>query len=214
MDNDGQNESIYLDGTKMMPSNFIVTLSVHDQKGRELWNDEFAEAHAGWNQLFLTELDGRQYLLRYIPSMYQGFCTYVYSLFTIENGKEKVLQANTLEFDINGTRVLDADKMMSFAAEINALLKKSALLVSSDGGNFRYGLVSTEPYMERYSWLDGMPELYSPGDDLKTRLAKYSKYAIANRERRDGQLRYQVTGIMKKTVIATKPRVRGQLRYL
>jgi hypothetical protein len=46
----------------------------------------------------------------------------------------EVFQTGTLEFDINGTAELDAPKMLSFAEEVNSLLAKSTLLISSDGG--------------------------------------------------------------------------------
>jgi len=34
---------------------------------------------------------------------------------------------------------------------------------------------------ERYSWLDGMPELYEADDDLETRLMKYSDYLVSKK---------------------------------
>ncbi len=179
---DGKDESIYLDKSQM-ETTFGVTLLVRDGSGNELWKEELNTAHAGWDQLFLTELDGRQYLLRYNPSMYQGYCTYTLSLFSPEEGvKEKVFQTKTLEFDINGAKELDARKMVDFADEVNALLKKSTLLVSSDGGYWSFGPSPAEPFFEKYSWLDGFPELFKAGDSLETKLNKYSEHAVSNRK--------------------------------
>lgn len=118
--------------------------------------------------------------------MFQGYCTYVYTLFTPESGgKEKVFQTKTFEFDINGTKELDARKMVDFADEVNTLLKQSRLLISSDGGDWNFGPSSAEPFFERYSWLDDNPELYNDGDSLETKLNKFSDHAIFNRNLSD-----------------------------
>lgn len=70
--------------------------------------------------------------------------------------------------------------MLAFAEEVNALLGKSTLLLSSEGGDYSFGPASADQFFERYSWLDNSPELYEEGDDLKTRLVKYSEYAVSN----------------------------------
>jgi hypothetical protein len=62
--------------------------------------------------------------------------------------------------------------MIAFAEEVNALLAKSTLLLSSEGGEHSFGLSSADRFFERYSWLDWNPELYADGDDFKTRLVK------------------------------------------
>jgi beta-lactamase regulating signal transducer with metallopeptidase domain len=178
---DGKEENIYLDKSQMNTT-FDVTILVTDQSGNERWREALNTAHAGWDQIFLCNHQGAQYLLRYNPHMGQGYCTYVYSLFSPEaGGKESVSQTKTLEFDINGSKALDARKMTGFADEVNALLKSSVLLISSNGGAWSFGPASAEPFYERYSWLDGSPELFSDGDSLETKLEKYSDWAIANR---------------------------------
>lgn len=183
---DGHEESIYLDKTQM-ESTHDITLRVLDSSGNEIWNESANTSHAGWNSLFLFEQDGEYYLLRYNPTMYQGYSTYVYTLFTLESGKEKVYRTNTLEFDINGTKELDVSKMISFADEVNALLGKSILLMSTKDGVYSFG-PSAEPFYERYSWLDAMPKLYAVGDDLEMRLKKYSDYAVSNRKISEGKV--------------------------
>jgi beta-lactamase regulating signal transducer with metallopeptidase domain len=181
INSDGQEEAFYLDKTQMDSEDLCVTLRAYDSSGNEIWNEEAGTAHAGWNSLFLCELDGKHYLLRYNPHMGQGYCTYVYSLFTLENGMEKVYSTATLEFDINGTKALDAPKMVAFADEINALLAKSTLLLSSEGGAYSFGPSSASEFFEEFSWLNGTPELYAEGDNLQTRLEKFSEHAVSNR---------------------------------
>ncbi len=177
----GEEETFYLDKTQINSGGLYITLRVYNGDGNEIWSEEAGTAHAGWNSLFLCMLDGKYYLLRYNPYMGQGSCAYTYTLFTLEGGAEKVYQTKTLRFDINGTKALDAPEMVAFADDVNALLQKSTLLLSTEGGAYALGPSSASDFQERYSWLDGTPDLYADGDDLQTRLEKFSKYAVLNR---------------------------------
>ena len=176
---DGQKEALCLD-TSRQKSGF-VTLRVYGGSGKEIWNKDVLTAHPGWNSIFLYEEAGKCYLLRYTPAMEQGGGTYSYSLFTLnDNGSEHIVRSNQIEFNIYEPNRLDTDKMVSFAEEINTLLGKSTLLLSSEGGEYSFGPSSAGRLFEKYSWLDSRPELYANGDDLKTRLIKYSEHAISN----------------------------------
>jgi len=184
INNDGQEEAFYLDKSRIdIDSGDCVTLRVYDGDGNEIWSEDAGRPHVGWNSLFLCTLDGEPYFLKYNPSMYQGDCTYTYTLFTLEGGSEKVYQTKTLEFDINGTKALDAPQMVAFADEVNALLAKSSLLISSESGTYSFGPASADGFMEEFSWLDEDPNLkslYSPDDDLQTKLEKFSEHAVSN----------------------------------
>lgn len=171
-------EGLYLDQSQK-DSGFI-TLRVLDGSGREIWSESASTAHAGWTSLFLLQKDGEYFLLRYLPGMWQGYCSYTYTLFALADGKEQVVRSNTIDFDVNGVKPLDALQMIAFADEVNALLSQSTLLISSEGGNYSLGPSVPDPFLERYSWLDGNPRLYDANDDLETRLVKYSEYTVAN----------------------------------
>ncbi|HBN85194.1 MAG TPA: hypothetical protein DDZ89_15275 [Clostridiales bacterium] len=172
-------ESLYLEKfQEEAPSTTRVVLLVLNQKGDEIWKQDFFKAHAGWSSLFLYETDGQQYLLRYNPYISQGYASYTYSVFTLQNGKEKVFQSKTIDFDILGLTPLDVTEMTAFADEINDLLSKSVLLFSSEGGEFTFGLSSSEKFYERYSWLDTYPKLYSDNDSLTDRLRKYRDHVL------------------------------------
>jgi hypothetical protein len=181
LNRDGRKDYLTLDRSRMS-SDSDITLRIFDDDNNELWSESANTAHTGWNSLFLCELEDVYYLLRYNPTMYQGLCTYVYTLFTLENGKVNTVQTNKLDFDINGTEELDVPQMLAFAEEVNALLGKSILLMSTEGGNYAFGPSSSEAFFEKYSWLDGMPKLYSDSDDLETRLSRYSEYAVSIRK--------------------------------
>jgi len=183
IDRDGGNERFYLDTIQWTGILDRVTLRIYNDRGYGIWSEVAYLSHTGWDSLFLCSLGGKDYLLRYNPGMFQGYCDYTYTLFTLEGGAEKVYQTNTLEFDTNGTEALDAPGMVAFADEVNALLENSTLLLSSKDGTFSFGPASSAPFLETYSWLEGFPELnlYAEGDKLATRLQKYSDYAAASR---------------------------------
>ncbi|MDE5700373.1 MAG: hypothetical protein K2I96_23720 [Lachnospiraceae bacterium] len=119
---------------------------IDDGQGQrlEIWeNDELIDmeegyfAHVGWNSIFVCTLDGEDYLLRYHPRMFQGICTYEYSLSVLTDNKETVIQKNRVEFDINfGSPVyyneFDAEAMAAFMEEINDLLSHSVQLLNTD----------------------------------------------------------------------------------
>ncbi|MGF7144890.1 beta-lactamase regulating signal transducer with metallopeptidase domain [Anaerotaenia torta] len=180
LDRDGQREVLCLDRSGMGEG--YITLRVFDKNNNEIWSEDADLPHAGWQSLFLCELEGEYYFLRYNPSMYQGSCYYYYTLFTLEGGQENIIQSNQLEFDINGTKELDVSRMIAFAEEVNELLDSSTLLMSTEGGQYTFGPSSSEDFLERYSWLDSVPKLYSDSDNLETRLSIYSDYAISNRK--------------------------------
>jgi len=109
----------------------------------EIWENneliDFEEgyfAHAGQTSIFLCTLDGEDYLLRYYPTMYQGFCTYGYALSTLENNEETTIQWNELNFDINFDSLLhnsfDPEVIAAFMNEINDLLSYSVQMLNTN----------------------------------------------------------------------------------
>ena len=108
------------------------------ENGEPIFSEEAYHAHAGYNALFLCQLDGEDYLLRYNPYMAQGWCDYSYKLFTLsEAGNEQTLQENHLEFCINiGSPIYDGsfdpEKIAAFVDEVNGLLAHSVQLINSD----------------------------------------------------------------------------------
>lgn len=111
----------------------------------EIWeNDELIDreegyfAHAGWTSIFLCTLDGENYLLRYEPMMFQGVCTYSYTLSTLSltDSTETVVQSNNIDFDINfGSPIhsdFDPEAIAAFMDEINDLLSHSVQLLNTD----------------------------------------------------------------------------------
>lgn len=119
--------------------------NLDDGQGRqlEIWennqrlNVETAYfSHPGWANIFLCTLDGKDYLLRYHPTMYQGVCSYDYALSTLADGNETVIQSNRIDFDINfGSPIhdsFDPEAIAAFMDEINDLFSHSVPMLCTD----------------------------------------------------------------------------------
>ena len=115
------------------------------REGEEtLWLDTASTSHAGWNSLFALKIDGRDYLLRYSPSMSTGCAYYMYQIFSLnEAGEEVLLKENSVEFDVNFRPTLrnnfDPITIAAFLEEVHEYLDDSTLLLSTEDGTFKTG---------------------------------------------------------------------------
>ena len=169
-DHDGESETVEL-VTVLTPESdgkraSWYELHIRKTDGTLLWSDWAATAHAGYNSLFACTFDGKDYLLRYHPSMYQGCCAYNYQLFSLNaGGKETVLRENSVEFDVNWGSPLGHDfdpaVIASFMEDINELLSNSRLLLTTDDA-----LADIDPEHPRDDlwWLTGN-DIYLPPDE-------------------------------------------------
>ena len=93
-------------------------------------------SHTGWYSIFLYTLDGKDYLLRYQPTMYQGVGTYSYSIINLTDNKRNVDKWSGVDFDINfGSPVysgFDSEAIAAFMEEINGLLSHSVQLLNTE----------------------------------------------------------------------------------
>lgn len=112
-------------------------LRVKKPDGTVLWRKEAHAAHSGYNSLFACKLDGKDYLLRYNPTMYQGYATYAYTLFSLDaQGKAVPVQEESVSFDVNwGSHMhegFDGVALADFMDQLNGLLAHGRLLVTTD----------------------------------------------------------------------------------
>ena len=141
-DGDGTEEEIFFE--EVAPGQ-IYRIYV-EGNGSERWSAELGLAHVGWDSYFLYRDGDTSAILRYNPAMFQGFCNYDYELFSIGVDGQRLLTQRSVEFDVNP----DSDDpwppdAQVFADEVNALLEKSTLLISTldgelhleDGTTFR-----------------------------------------------------------------------------
>lgn len=111
-------------------------LQVKNADGNTLWTGTAAPYHAGYNSYFACHLEGKDYLLQYSPSMYQGGCGYGYKLFSIgPESTEITARSSSVSFDINwdaSYHSFDGTALADFMEEINELLSHSTLLLNTD----------------------------------------------------------------------------------
>ena len=146
-DHDGEPETVELAtvyGDEEQHKIGWYELRVRAADNRLYWSRSLHESHPGWGTYFACRMDGEDYLLRYLPTMYQGFATYEYQLFFLdETGKEQVVREGRVEFDINfGSPMheeFDPAAIAAFLEEVHGLLADSELLLTTEGGNFRSG---------------------------------------------------------------------------
>lgn len=118
-------------------------LRVRIGDNRLYWGQSFAEAHPGWGTCFACRVDGEDYLLRYLPTMYQGYASYTYELFFLDGtGEEQVVREGSVNFDMNFNELherFEPEEIAAFLEEVHGLLEDSELLLTTEGGNFRSG---------------------------------------------------------------------------
>ena len=107
------------------------------EDGEVIFSEEGSISHAGWNALFLCRRDGQDYLLRYWPTMYQGYANYGYTLFSLApDGSEVVERENNVRFDVNfgpnHVEGFDPVAIAAFLDEVNGLLDGSVQLLNTD----------------------------------------------------------------------------------
>jgi len=123
----------------------VYTLYVEEPVGsgdgiavsRVLWSTDAAHAHAGWKAVFLTRTEEGDCLLEYNPEMAQGFCTYQYRVFYIdESGNGVVVDQDRVDFDINfllenESHSFDPRAIAAFMEKVNGWLAKSEPLLNT-----------------------------------------------------------------------------------
>lgn len=106
-----------------------------------IWREQADTVQAGWNGIYLYRNpdDGRSYLLVWQPAMYQSRAQYHYRVFSLSaGGEEKILEGAQLSYDLNDIKPEDEEKARVYLNHVNELLKKSYVLVDTDGGEVFY----------------------------------------------------------------------------
>lgn len=123
----------------------IRLTDIDDEQGQrlEIWegNERIVfktgyYAHLGQSSIFLCTLEGKDYLLKYDPTMYQGVCIYSYVLSDLTDNKESVVQWDRVDFDINfGSPIhndFEPEAIAAFMDEINELLSHSTQMLNTN----------------------------------------------------------------------------------
>ena len=149
LDRDGAEDPIQV--VQVDPQLWQLVVTKAD--GTELFQEYAATPHPGWNSLYLYH--GEPYgdcLLRYTPTMYTGRAHYAYTLFTLEGGQENVVAQGSLDFEASQIPEM-REELMDFADEVNALLQRSSLLLSTRDGEVTVGPGDWGEHLEHLSSL-------------------------------------------------------------
>lgn len=87
LDHDGETEKVVV---RTVTPGQVYELAVEKEDGTQIWASEASPAHVGWNTIMLCSEGGQDYLVQYLPTMFQGFGSYTCTMFSLEGGKETV----------------------------------------------------------------------------------------------------------------------------
>ena len=118
-----------------------------EENGKEIWSTEASPAHSGWKTIMLYSDSNGDYLVRYLPTMYQGVGNYTCTVFSLEGGRETVKEEWSVGFELPAE---ETPEMARFAKEVGILLRNSGVLLSTE-----QGIV-----VDRYTEASGLPQLY------------------------------------------------------
>lgn len=184
-DHDGEPETVELVTVLTPETPYFPAwyeLNVKKADGTTLWTQEAALPHVGWVSVFACQIDGEDYLLRYLPWAGQGYHTYDYQLFSLDSsGKELLFQENQVEFDMMFGSDLhqgfDPAAIAAFLEEVHGWLDTSTLLVTTEHGSFRAGGSGADFREDMDFWGDDCP--YDESVSLEQNLRNYEAHLKA-----------------------------------
>lgn len=155
-------------------------LQIKKTDGSTLWMQAAEEAHVGWNSIFACQLDGQDYLLRYLPTVYQGFAAYRYEVFSLgAAGQEVLFREGSVEFDNNFGSAFhesfDVAAIAAFLKAVHGYLDSSTLLMTTEGGEFRTGGSGADFREDGFLWDEFCP--YDETISLEENLRNYEIFS-------------------------------------
>lgn len=139
LNHDGKPDQLRLRRDPLSGSALCLQIIAETDTGRVTWEEDASSAHAGWCGIFLVQIGGEDYLLRYTPWMGGGACSYGYRLFYVgADSMPVVVQGNAVEFDLifapeyAQQHQYDPWAINAFMEEINALLAGSTPVLITD----------------------------------------------------------------------------------
>lgn len=140
---DGREEKIKVDvADALVDSQQPAHIRVYNGNNKMIWEEELFVPHAGWGSYYLTQYDGEDYLLYYLPELAQGQGIFEYSLFWLdEQGNSQEAASDSISFETyspEGTVSLPKEEMLAFGEDVNQYLAKGILLVSTVDSELRY----------------------------------------------------------------------------
>jgi len=134
LDHDGERENVVV---RTIHPGMLYELAVEEQDGTKIWTAEASPAHVGWNTIMLYSEGGQEYLVQYLPAMFQGAGNYTCTIFSLEGGRQAVKKEWAADFEVqpgDPVSVEETPEMAQFAKEVGILLRNSTVLLSTEQG--------------------------------------------------------------------------------
>ena len=180
-DHDGEPETVevaVVSGDKARNEVGWYELRVLAADGGPVWSRSLHESHPGWGAYFACRVDGEDYLLRYLPTMYQGFATYAYELFFLdEAGEEQAVREGSVDFDLNfGSyhQRFEPAEIAAFLEEVHGLTDSGQLLLTTVNSNVRFDRPGGDFTDDLEDWTE--EELYDEALSLEENIRAMGTY--------------------------------------
>lgn len=153
LDHDGETELILV---REHNGGEFYELEVVKQDGTVLWSRDMGTVHTGQGAILLYESGGKDYLVEYLPAIYQGMGSYTCTQFSLEGGVETEDNQWTAEFQMPVQEM--TGKMRAFAEVGNMIMKDGTVLLSTVEGETVVGPVAAAEVAWLYPVSFGMEE--------------------------------------------------------
>jgi len=117
------------------------------EDGTLIWSADAAPAHTGWNTIMHYEENGECYFVEYQPAMFQGVGNYRCTVFFLDGGEKVIHKEWAVDFALPTEETAE---MKQFARDVNELLKKSSVLLSTEQGIL----------VDKWTEASSLPQLY------------------------------------------------------
>ena len=121
------------------------------EHGEEIWKTEASPAHVGWNTILRYSEDGLDYLVQYLPTMFQGAGSYTCTVFSLEGNKQTIKDEWFVDFELGSDDgITETLEMTRFAERVNLLMRNSTVLLSTEQGVL----------VDRHASASALPQIY------------------------------------------------------
>ncbi|MBQ2837018.1 MAG: hypothetical protein IJE67_02700, partial [Peptococcaceae bacterium] len=175
LNRDGEDELIIVDeSVKWEDAKGQADIAVYKQDGTLLFWDYMNYSHMGWDNYFLYEKDGKDYLMEFMPSMYQGVANYSWKLYEFDEKNQLVIaEENNVDFTINPEQYdFDINAIHAFLSEVETMLNDATLLVSVENSNLLYSTVSEPKQIGLDYYLNWLDTTWTGEKNIGTSLAE------------------------------------------
>lgn len=175
LNRDGEDELIIVDeSVEWEDAQGQADIAVYKQDGTLLFRDYMNYPHMGWGNYFLYEKDGKDYLLEFMPSMYQGVANYSWKLYEFDEKNQLVIaEENKVDFTINPEQYdFDINAIHAFLSEVETMLNDATLLVSVENSKLLYSTVSEPKQIGLDYYLNWLDTTWTGEKNIGTSLAE------------------------------------------